>query len=111
MGHHVLLNLYDCAEVDRLKDLEAFQVYVLELLRTSNAEVVSTSSFKFPGEDSGYTLLSLLSTSHFSIHTWPEFGSAAVDVFTCGNVKTGRIVKKLREYFQSSTVVVKDVLR
>ena len=28
----------------------------------------------------------IISESHFTIHTWPEFGYAAVDVFTCGDV-------------------------
>jgi S-adenosylmethionine decarboxylase len=32
----------------------------------------------------GVTAICLLSESHISIHTWPEKGEAAVDVFTCG---------------------------
>ena len=38
-------------------------------------------------EPHGVTALVLLSESHLSIHTWPEKGSAAVDVFTCGDAK------------------------
>jgi S-adenosylmethionine decarboxylase len=109
MGSHVLLNLYDCEEIGRLEDLESFTMYIGALLSSSKAEVVGTSAHQFtPG---GYTYLALLTTSHFSIHTWPEMSSAAVDVFTCGDVDTRRIVNCLQEYFRSSTVSVRNVLR
>jgi S-adenosylmethionine decarboxylase len=49
----------------------------------SGATVVQTISKKF--EPQGVTVLCLLSESHISIHTWPEEGKAAVDVYTCGD--------------------------
>jgi S-adenosylmethionine decarboxylase len=49
----------------------------------SGATVITTIYKKF--EPQGVTVLILLSESHISIHTWPEKGEAAVDVFTCGN--------------------------
>jgi S-adenosylmethionine decarboxylase len=49
----------------------------------SGATVVQTISKKF--EPQGVTVMCLLSESHISIHTWPEEGKAAVDVYTCGN--------------------------
>ena len=48
----------------------------------SGAKVVQTIHKKF--EPQGVTVLTLLSESHVSIHTWPENGEAAVDIFTCG---------------------------
>jgi S-adenosylmethionine decarboxylase len=49
----------------------------------SGATIVQTISKKF--EPQGVTVLCLLSESHISIHTWPEEGKAAVDVYTCGD--------------------------
>jgi S-adenosylmethionine decarboxylase len=49
----------------------------------SGATVVQTISKKFYPQ--GVTVLCLLSESHISIHTWPEEGKAAVDVYTCGD--------------------------
>jgi len=109
MGHHVLLNLYECEMVDRLENLTLFSQYISELLIKCNAEVVNTSSHQF--DPCGYTLLSLLTTSHFSIHTWPEHRSAAVDIFTCGEVDTGRIVTGLIEFFDCALFTSRDVLR
>ena len=47
------------------------------------AHVLQTMSHHFNPQ--GVTAICLLSESHISIHTWPEKGEAAVDVFTCGD--------------------------
>ena len=82
MGKHYLLNLYGCSFV-LLDDTE----YLIKLMEsgasTSGATVVQTIYKKF--EPQGVTVLTLLSESHISVHTWPERGEAAVDIFTCGN--------------------------
>ena len=49
----------------------------------SGATVIQTISKKF--EPQGVTVICLLAESHISIHTWPERGDAAVDLFTCGD--------------------------
>jgi S-adenosylmethionine decarboxylase len=46
-------------------------------------------------EPQGLTGIILLAESHISIHTWPERGEAAVDVFTCG----GRDSRQIAEFF------------
>jgi len=84
MGKHYLLNLYGC-EFDVLNN----EVYLRNLIKlaaeTTGATVLQTISHKF--EPHGVTALCLLSESHISIHTWPERGEAAVDIFTCGNAE------------------------
>jgi len=81
MGKHFLLNLYGCSFV-LLND----EYYLIDLLKNSakasGATVLKTASYKF--DPQGVTVLCLLSESHISIHTWPEEGKAAVDVYTCG---------------------------
>ena len=82
MGKHYLLNLYGCS-FELLNDSE----YLINLIENaavaSGATVIQTISKKF--EPQGVTVLCLLSESHISIHTWPEHGRAAVDVYTCGD--------------------------
>jgi len=57
---------------------------ILESAATSSgATVIQTISKKF--DPQGVTVICLLSESHISIHTWPERGDAACDVYTCGN--------------------------
>jgi len=82
MGKHYLLNLYGCL-FDKLNSHE----FLIDLLENSavasGATVVQTIFKKF--DPQGVTVLTLLSESHISIHTWPEKGEAAVDIFTCGD--------------------------
>jgi S-adenosylmethionine decarboxylase len=88
MGKHYLLNLYGC-DFNCLNN-EIFLRDLLEIAaESSGAKVLETISYKF--DPQGVTAISLLSESHISIHTWPEKGEAAVDIFTCGesNPKIG----------------------
>lgn len=82
MGKHYLLNLYGCSFV-LLDDQEYLIKLLEEAANISGATVVNTIFKKF--DPQGVTVLTLLSESHISIHTWPEKGEAAVDLFTCGD--------------------------
>ena len=103
MGKHYLLNLYGCSFV-LLND----EYYLIDLLENaaaaSGATVVQTIFKKF--EPQGVTVLCLLSESHISIHTWPEEGKAAVDVYTCGdcNPKIGCDIIIQQLYAQDHTL-------
>jgi S-adenosylmethionine decarboxylase len=82
MGKHFLLNLYGCSFV--LLNDEHFLIDLLEnAAAASGATVLQTIYEKF--EPQGVTVVCLLSESHISIHTWPEEGKAAADVYTCGD--------------------------
>jgi S-adenosylmethionine decarboxylase proenzyme len=110
MGSHVLLNIYDCGNTERLRNLAEYEPFILELLRSCNAQVVNTVSHQFSG--GGFTHLSLLTTSHCSIHTWPELDSAAVDIFTCSDaVNCEGIVNGLLGYFDSIAHDLTTVVR
>lgn len=82
MGKHYLLNLYGCSYV--LLNNENFLIDLLEnAAAASGATVLKTVYEKF--EPQGVTVICLLSESHISIHTWPEEGKAACDIYTCGD--------------------------
>ena len=82
MGKHYLLNLYGCSFVV-LDDEISLRSLLESAAAASGATVVQTISKKF--DPQGVTVMCLLSESHISIHTWPEQGRAAVDVYTCGS--------------------------
>jgi S-adenosylmethionine decarboxylase len=97
MGKHYLLNLYDCSLF--LLNNEIFLCNLLENAAVScGAQVLQTMSHQFNPQ--GVTAICLLSESHISIHTWPEKGEAAVDVFTCGDsnpkIACDMIIKQLQ---------------
>jgi S-adenosylmethionine decarboxylase len=55
--------------------------------------------------------VAVLAESHISIHSWPEYGYAALDVFMCGRTEPRRAIDVLKEAFSPKKVVVKEQLR
>ncbi|QDU33399.1 S-adenosylmethionine decarboxylase proenzyme precursor [Poriferisphaera corsica] len=88
VGIHCILELRGCCS--GLLDSEP---YIRESLEQASREGMSTllkiDSQKF--EPQGVTAFAILAESHISIHTWPELGYAAIDVFTCGETARPRL--------------------
>lgn len=81
LGKHLLLELKDCNR-ETLDDLNLIQTYLNEAAVVCGAQVLGDSFHKFAPQ--GVSGVVVIAESHLSIHTWPEFGYAAVDIFTCG---------------------------
>ncbi|BAU14526.1 S-adenosylmethionine decarboxylase proenzyme [Leptolyngbya sp. NIES-3755] len=81
IGSHCILELFGCPST-LLDDVGFIQEVVKEAVKRAKATLLKEISYQF--EPFGVTALALLSESHISIHTWPESGYIAIDVFTCG---------------------------
>lgn len=81
-GRHLILDLYDC-DKELLDDYEGLCVLLKEALDIAEANVLRVIGEKF--QPQGVTILALLAESHCSIHTWPEIGYCAIDLYTCGS--------------------------
>jgi S-adenosylmethionine decarboxylase len=82
VGKHCILELYDC-DSTRLNDEAFLRDTITSAANRAGATLLNLITHRF--EPQGVTGLALLAESHISIHTWPESGYAAVDVFTCGD--------------------------
>ena len=82
IGKHCILELYHC-NADRLDDEALIRNSITQAVQQAGATLLQLISHRFTPQ--GVTALALLAESHLSIHTWPESGYAAVDVFTCGD--------------------------
>lgn len=81
-GSHCILELFDCpAEV--LNDATLVKNALRDAARASRSTLLHEVHHRFTPQ--GVTALALLAESHISVHTWPELGYAAADVFTCGD--------------------------
>jgi S-adenosylmethionine decarboxylase len=80
LGQHLLIELYGC-DAGTLDDLEHVRQALLHAARLVSATVIEVVSHKF--QPHGVTVVVAIAESHLSGHTWPEYGYAAVDVFTC----------------------------
>lgn len=83
VGNHLILELKDC-DRKRLSDLDFLKDTLLSACRVAGATILSESFHSFPPYG-GVSGVVIIAESHFSIHTWPEYGYAAIDIFTCGN--------------------------
>jgi len=82
IGKHCILELYDCSR-SKLDDEAFLRSTITAAVQQAGATLLQLITHHF--EPQGITGLALLAESHLSIHTWPESGYAAVDVFTCGD--------------------------
>lgn len=81
LGRHLIVELFDCRPAV-LEDLEAVQNGLEEAARRAGATIVATTFHQF--NPVGLSGVVVISESHLSIHTWPEYSYAAVDIFSCG---------------------------
>ncbi|MBW2141916.1 MAG: adenosylmethionine decarboxylase [Deltaproteobacteria bacterium] len=86
LGKHLIVELYGC---DRtvISDIQAMERHLLEAVRLSGATIIQPFFHHFPPD--GVSGIVVVAESHFSIHTWPELGYAALDIFTCGDLIKG----------------------
>ncbi|HEX2953311.1 MAG TPA: adenosylmethionine decarboxylase [Bacillota bacterium] len=93
VGAHVLADFWGC-QFEKLDDPELLMESMRQAARKANMTILAEEAHKF--EPQGFTGLLLLSESHISIHTYPEKGYAAIDVFTCGSGMTQRAIEYLK---------------
>jgi len=82
VGKHCILELYGCPSAT-LNDKDLIVSVLRRSAERAGATWLGEVAHKF--DPQGVTALGLLAESHISIHTWPEIGYAAADVFTCGS--------------------------
>ena len=82
IGRHCILELYQCDNA-KLNDEAFIRTTITSSAKIAGATLINLVTHSFKPQ--GVTGLALLAESHISIHTWPEIGYAAIDVFTCGD--------------------------
>lgn len=82
LGRHILLELLGC-NPEALNDMEGLEEVFVAAARESNATVLKTTFHQF--NPHGISGVVIISESHLTVHTWPEHGYAAVDIFSCGD--------------------------
>ena len=85
LAKHVLAEFYGCDPV-KINDEKYLSSLFEEAARVSNATVIKTMLHKFSPQ--GVSGVVILAESHLAVHTWPEHGYAAVEIFTCGDHTT-----------------------
>lgn len=93
LGSHYLAEFHGC-DAGVLNDMPAVERAMLRAADLAGATVVQPVFHQFSPH--GVSGVVVVAESHFAIHTWPEHGYAAVDLFTCGHVDHGSALAYLQ---------------
>ena len=109
IGRHCILELYQCDHA-KLNDESFIRTTLTSSAKIAGATLINLVTHSFKPQ--GVTGLALLAESHISIHTWPEIGYAAIDVFTCGDhTMPDKACKFLSENFSAQHSSFKNIKR
>ena len=106
-GLHLVLDMWGAKH---LQDSLAIESALKDAAAVANATVLHGYFHEF-SPHGGITGVLLLAESHISIHTWPEFGFAAVDLFMCGEFNPNEVVSLLSRWFEPVRLDVKTIHR
>ena len=81
LGRHLVAEFYEC-NPKVLDDLKKIEEHMKQAAIVSGATIVNTTFHRF--SPYGISGVVVISESHLTIHTWPEYRYAAIDLFTCG---------------------------
>lgn len=108
-GRHVVADTWGI-NFKLINDTELLQKYMVEVAETCCLTILSVQTYKFYPQ--GAIIIMLLAKSHFSIHTYPEKGFAAIDCYTCGKrVDPYNVVIKFLAILKPDKFYLKKLVR
>ncbi|MDQ7821950.1 MAG: adenosylmethionine decarboxylase [Candidatus Eremiobacteraeota bacterium] len=109
IGCHILAELSHCNK-DSLCDVAGIKDIMVRAALEAKAEIRETAFHKF--SPYGVSGVVVIAESHLSIHTWPELGYAAIDIYTCGDTtEPWRACYFIAEKLDAQDISVSEVKR
>jgi S-adenosylmethionine decarboxylase len=105
-GVHLIVDLHGAK---RLNDIDHIEATLRRCIEAARATLLHIHLHHF--QPSGVSGVAVLAESHISIHTWPEAGYAALDIFMCGSAEPDNCIPVLRDAFAAKRVEVNEILR
>ncbi len=109
LGRHILAEFYGCPQ-EILCNLDLIKEHMVAAAIEAGAEVREAVFHQFCPQ--GVSGVVVISESHLAIHTWPEYGYAAVDVFTCGQTVNPWVsCNYLKQAFSAQNMSAREIKR
>ncbi|MDU4960952.1 MAG: adenosylmethionine decarboxylase [Sporomusaceae bacterium] len=109
IGKHLTVDMYGCS-FEHLDDIAFIKEAMLTAIAQANMTLLDFTSHKFNPQ--GLTAMALLAESHLNVHTYPELGYAAIDVFTCGNPHCpDKAVAVLKQFLKPERIKITNIRR
>ena len=109
LGRHILAEFFNC-DREILNDSGEIEILMKKAALACGATIVSSVFHTF--NPHGVSGVVVIAESHLAIHTWPEYGYAAVDVFTCGNlVDLNTAIQSVQNSVRADKMESKEFIR
>ncbi len=106
-GIHLLLDFWGARN---LQDIDFVEKAFRDAIDACGATLLQIKFHHF-SPYGGISGVAIVKESHLSIHTWPEYDYAAIDIFVCGDINPYTAIPVLKKYFSPSKVQIMDVKR
>jgi S-adenosylmethionine decarboxylase len=101
-GSHLIIDLWEAKGLD---ERERIENALIDAVTAAGATLLHIHLHKFE-EGGGISGVAVLAESHISVHTWPEMGYAAFDVFMCGDAEPRKALDVFKKAFEPGRIVV-----
>jgi S-adenosylmethionine decarboxylase len=108
-GAHLLADLHGIPQ-EKLNDAATLEDLLRHSAQVAGAQILFSHFHSF-GTGQGITGVVLLAESHITIHTWPEYGFAAADIFMCGQAQPQRALEVITQALHPSSCEVQTIRR
>jgi S-adenosylmethionine decarboxylase len=105
-GVHILLDFWGAKNINSVKFVRKA---LFDAVKASKFTLLKVDLHKFSPQ--GVSGVAIIAESHISIHTWPEYEFAAIDIFSCGDKDPKPAVKSLKKSFTPKKVLTKEIQR
>jgi S-adenosylmethionine decarboxylase len=106
-GTHLLIDLWDAENLD---DPELMEWALRRGVEEARATLLHIHLHRFE-PNGGVSGVAVLAESHISVHSWPERGYAAFDVFMCGGAEPHKVIPILRHAFKPGRLSINEQMR
>ncbi len=104
LGRHLTIEYYRCTSKVLLNEV-LVEKALLKAANESGATIINSSFHNF--NPPGVSGVVLIAESHFTVHTWPKYHYAAVDIFTCGeSIDLEKAIDSMKRSFESDNVFI-----
>lgn len=108
VGTHLVVDAWQ-SPGELLNDPERIRRALIDAITAGGATLIDLCVHQFSPH--GVTATATLAESHIAIHTWPEFGYFAADLFFCGAGDPQRAMQLLQTALQAKQVVMREIPR
>lgn len=108
LGKHILLEFMGCSS-QLLNSKDALEPILNEAAKVMGASIVESRFHNF--SPIGVSGVVIIMESHLTIHTWPEYDYAAIDIFTCGKINFDEGVELLKKKLKPQSVTERFIER